>query len=229
MGLASATLAGVFVAIQILNGIIIPPLVAFVLAFTVLAMGLVRGRGGSRTILAGSVLAVLAVLGILPSAIADLSHPETPVGFVPTVVALVAAVTLVISAQQARRRAAASGVRPVAATASTVIFLAVLGSAAAAVTTDDAERQPGDVVVAAADTEYPARLEAANGDVAFFVMNEDLARHTFLIEGTDVSLEVPGSRSRRVETTLQVGQYRIYCDVAGHEDMEGTLVVSDRG
>lgn len=100
--------------------------------------------------------------------------------------------------------------------------VAVTGVAASQVTADPQET--GDVAVAAADTQYPDRVELASGDV-LWVDNQDPYRHTLVIEDTDVHVELPGSASVRVPTELEPGTYRYYCDVPGHEHMEGELVV----
>ena len=55
--------------------------------------------------------------------------------------------------------------------------------------------------------------------------NRDQIRHTFVIEGTNVRLEVPASKERRVQVELAAGEYRFLCDVVGHERMEGVLTV----
>ena len=68
-------------------------------------------------------------------------------------------------------------------------------------------------------------LAASAGLIGFHVANRDQIRHTFVIEGTNVKLEVPASKERRVEVELAAGEYRFFCDVPGHERMEGVLTV----
>jgi plastocyanin len=85
--------------------------------------------------------------------------------------------------------------------------------------------EPGDVVVEAVGALFPEQLQAPAGGAVLWVDNQDPIRHTFVIEGTDVHAELPGSSAVRVETDLAVGTYRFFCDVPGHERMEGELVV----
>ena len=73
--------------------------------------------------------------------------------------------------------------------------------------------------------EYPKVLLASEGLIGFHVTNEDPIRHTFVIDGTNVKLEVPASKQRRVEVELAAGEYRFFCDVPGHERMEGILTI----
>ena len=46
---------------------------------------------------------------------------------------------------------------------------------------------------------------------------------SFVVEGDELATVWPSSAD--VELDLEPGEYRYYCDVVGHEDMEGTLVV----
>lgn len=73
--------------------------------------------------------------------------------------------------------------------------------------------------------EFPETLTATAGSVGFVVENKDASRHTFVIEGRDVKLEGPSSKTRRVEANLPSGTYKFLCDVPGHENMTGTLTV----
>ena len=82
-----------------------------------------------------------------------------------------------------------------------------------------------DVELFAEGIEYPEVLDASAGLIGFHVTNRDPVRHTFVIDGTNVKLEVPASKGRRVEVELAAGEYRFRCDVAGHERMEGVLTV----
>ncbi len=58
-----------------------------------------------------------------------------------------------------------------------------------------------------------------------FVRNLDPYRHTVVIDGQVDTVEIPASSDVRSPIELESGTYRFYCDVTGHEDMAGTLVV----
>lgn len=68
---------------------------------------------------------------------------------------------------------------------------------------------------------------ASAGDVTFNYDNDGNLTHTLLVDGVDdFELRVT-SGGDTDEGTLQLdaGEYRIYCDVPGHESMEATLTV----
>jgi uncharacterized cupredoxin-like copper-binding protein len=58
-----------------------------------------------------------------------------------------------------------------------------------------------------------------------WVDNQDPFHHTFVIDGTDVREVLVASSSVRVPVDLAPGSYRFWCDVPGHESMEGVLDV----
>jgi len=58
------------------------------------------------------------------------------------------------------------------------------------------------------------------------VSNGDFVRHTFVVDDLDVSLSIPAGKARRTTVSATPGRYRFHCDIKGHENMEGTLVVS---
>lgn len=126
----------------------------------------------------------------------------------------------------AAREEPPNGARVVALAAGGVVVVGVAASVVITIGVEDDERQDGDIVVTSRDTAFPMRLTVPAGAVGFFVENEDVYRHTILIEGTDVEVELPGSTDRRFETELDPGEYRFYCDVPGHDSMAGTLIVT---
>ncbi|MEX2621268.1 MAG: hypothetical protein WD250_13725 [Egibacteraceae bacterium] len=46
-----------------------------------------------------------------------------------------------------------------------------------------------------------------------------------MIEGQLDAVELPANTDVRTPADLEPGTYRYYCDIVGHEAMEGTLVV----
>lgn len=227
---ATAVAAGVVSVMALLTtvlaGELIPPLVVIALLFAGGAVAIVR-TGAVDAAWPGYALAVFGVLalgGSMPFLVADLSHPESAAGFIPQML-LVCAVLLAGLGGVVSSRRAALPLPPVVATFVVVAVMGVIVSIVATATLSDDEAEPGDVEIVAEDVEYPAVVELEAGAVGFLVDNADPFRHTFLIEGTDVAQEVPGSTARRVEVDLEPGTYRYYCDVPGHEDMEGTLTV----
>ncbi|MPZ98210.1 MAG: hypothetical protein GEU80_02550 [Dehalococcoidia bacterium] len=223
---ALVVLAVIFIVIMVVNEAIIPPLIVFALVFAGLAYAVARWGKKRWVLIVATVLAALALISNVPFIVEDLTHPETAFSFIPTVISVLAAVVAVIAGLGAIFGFAPSLARPLggAAVAAALVVVVVSGFATAGV--DDAEAQPDDVTVLAEGVEYPETLAAPAGTVGFFLDNQDLIRHTFVIEGHDVKEELPGSSTKRVEVTLEPGEYTYICDVAGHERMEGVLTVS---
>jgi plastocyanin len=203
--------------------VIIPPVLLFGVIFAALAYAVWRWHARRWVLALAAVLALLAVIGNLDE---DLAHPETVAGFAPNVVILLAALLGAGAAVAALAGVNTALRRPTVGVVAALAVVLVAVSAVATLGLDDDEPRAGDIVVVAKDVEYPARLTASAGAIAFYVDNQDPIRHTFVIEDQDVEQELPGSTARRVAVTLAAGSYRFYCDVPGHDDMEGTLEVS---
>lgn len=221
-----AVMAVTFLGILLLALQIIPIVLVFAVIFGALGYAVRRWHARRWVLALAAVLAVLAVVGNLPFIVEDLAHPETLAGFGPTAIILLAALLGAAAAIAALLRVEATLRRPAVGGVAALAVVLVVVSAGATLGLEDDERQAGDIVVVAEDVEYPDRVTASAGTIALYVENEDIFRHTFLIEGEDVKQELPGATARRVEVTLAAGSYRFYCDVPGHEDMEGTLEVS---
>jgi plastocyanin len=219
-----STLCVVLISIQVVNTTFIPPVAAFAAVVAALAVALGRG-GGRRTLFAAAATALILVLVNLPVAIEDLRHPDTFAGFVPTAAALIAGIVVVVSgvlaaAQRAPRAALPSAVVAVAVMA---VCVAISGVASASVTGD--RREAHDIVIDVRAVAFPDVTIPA-GETALFVDNHDLIRHTLLIEGTDIDVELPGATARRVTVDLMPGTYQYICDVPGHDAMHGTISVT---
>jgi hypothetical protein len=197
--------------------VIIPPVLLFGVIFAALAYAVWRWHARRW------VLALLAVIGNLDE---DLAHPETIAGFAPNVVILLTALLGAGAAVAAPAGVNTALRRPTVVVVAALAVVLVAVSAVATLGLDDDDVAGLRLVVVAKDVEYPARLTASAGVIAFYVDNQDPIRHTFVIDGEDVEQELPGSIARRVAVTLAAGSYRFYRDVPGHDDMEGTLEVS---
>ena len=68
---------------------------------------------------------------------------------------------------------------------------------------------------------------ASAGDVTFDYENGGNLTHTLLVDGVDdFELRVTsGGDTDEGTVQLDAGEYRIYCDIPGHESMEATLTV----
>jgi plastocyanin len=219
-----STLCAVLISIQVVNATFIPPVAAFAVVVGALAVALARG-GGRRTSFAAAATALILVLVNLPVAIDDFRHPETFAGFVPTAAAFIAGIVVVVSGVLAATQRAPRAALPsaVAAVAVIAVCVAISGLASASVTSD--RREAHDIVIDVRSVAFPDVTIPA-GETGLFVDNHDLIRHTLLIEGTDIDVELPGATARRVTVDLMPGTYQYICDVPGHDAMRGNISVT---
>jgi len=212
--------------LQVTAGAVIPPVlilgIAYVI-FTPFLMGDRRWLG-----LAVSMVTVLALAGNAPVIIEDLANPESAPGFILTLVSVVAAAVLIVSGLGAFFRWSTSPVRVIAIGAAAVFAVGAVGSVLAAVTTPSDLAADGDIAVTAAKIEFvPGDIAAAAGTTGVWIENTDGIHHTFTIEDLGVDLEIPAFKAKRVEFEATPGTYEYICTVPGHENMTGTLTVSE--
>ncbi len=178
-----------------------------------------------RVALAAAALMSLVLLSGIPYIVGDLSHLESWGSFAPAAVSLVVGLAGAAAGFISFFAPETQGSRPLAIAAGALSIVLVVASVGASVSATSDAAQLNDVQLLAEGLEYPEVLEARAGLIGFHVANRDQVRHTFVIEGTNVRLEVPASKERRVEVELAVGEYEFRCDVPGHERMEGVLTV----
>ena len=223
IGLAAVGLS-LFV-IMALAGEVIPPVIVFGLIYLALGAAIYRWIERPRVVIAAATLGLLGLLANLPFLISDLSHIDTWASFIPNVFAVCLGLSGIAAGYISVFRPALTGARPLGLGATALAaVLAVLSIALSVAATSD-PAQAGDLQVIAKDVEYPETLTAGAGLVGIHVDNQDLFFHNFVIEELDVTLELPGSKARRLEVQLAPGEYRYACTVPGHERMEGTLTV----
>ncbi|HJR46506.1 MAG TPA: multicopper oxidase domain-containing protein [Actinomycetota bacterium] len=76
----------------------------------------------------------------------------------------------------------------------------------------------------------PKQLDAAAGSVTFEVTNEGQTEHNFGIVGQAATEMIPPGQSTTLQIpSLEAGEYKVLCEVAGHAGggMTATLVVTD--
>ncbi len=108
-----------------------------------------------------------------------------------------------------------------------MLAITLVSAGVAALLTATDSHQAGDVLVPVRDVTFPDEVRVASGDDVL-VENTDLVRHTFTVEGTDLSVELPERTNVRVGIDLPVGTYRIICAIPGHQNMTTNLVVERR-
>ncbi len=220
-------LALTLVAIVAVNGVFIPPLVVF--AILAAAMCGVLLRWGTRrwVYVLAAVFSGVFLASSVPFFVEDLAHPETFFSFFLACLAGIAAAVSIVGGLMAATVRAPRAPRAVAGAGAALAAVALAVSLVATLNVEADARAAGDIIVVAEDYEFaPGALSLPAGRVGIYIENEDLVRHTFVVEGTDAKQELPGSTGRRLELDLPPGEYRFYCDVPGHENMDGRLTVS---
>lgn len=215
----------VCVAVVVVAGAVIPPVVVFGIVFLVGLVLLVRpGRVGPVTL---GVASILFVLVNLPFVVDDLAHPDSFATFFPAAIGLLAGVVGAVALAGFLRRWPVRAIGRVGAAASALALVALGVGLAATLTVEDDVPQEGDLALATEGVEWvPDTLIAGSaGDVAVFISNTDPYRHTFAIDDLDVEVELPADTDRRASFTAAAGEYEFHCTVPGHEDMTGTLTV----
>lgn len=222
---AMLTVVLALIAVQLVAGHLIPPLMISGLIY--LAIGLVIGWRRSRWLLVAIILLTLVhVAGSIPFIVTNLAHPESPASFISDAVVGLAILTVLVGAILGLRSShPPRSRRPVALGAGSLAAVAVVVSLVAASGVDSDVQQPGDVPVEAISSTFPAHVEVPAGDAVLWIDNQDPFHHTLVVDGTDLKIDLPGSTSVRMPIALQLGTYRYYCDVPGHETMAGELAV----
>lgn len=224
VGWALLTTTGLLVSLQLLAGHVIPPLAIFGAILGLLGVATLRRR--ARWLLVIDAIAAGAYLvGSVPFFAANLAHPESPVSFLAEVFLLLALLTVVTGVvmrlrgvgARARRRTVVGAIG-MACVATVVSLVAAAGVVAEA-------RQDGDVPLVSERSTFPERIEVPAGAAVLWLDNKDPFHHTFLIDGTEVREVLAAGSSVRVPIELDPGSYRFWCDVPGHESMEGVLDV----
>ncbi len=220
-------LALALAAIVVANGVIIPPLVAFAVMSAGIAGALLRWRTRRRLVQLATILSSVIFASSVPFFVEDLAHPETFFSFFPASLASVTATVGVVAGLMGATGRAPGAPRAVAGAGAALVTIALAVSLVATLRVEGDARAAGDMVVVSEGYEFrPGTVSVSAGRVGIYIENEDLVRHTFVIEGRDAKQELPGLTGRRLELDLPAGTYRFYCDVPGHANMEGTLTVS---
>ena len=214
---------GVDLAVMALVGVVIPPLVAGAV-LSLVGIGLLARRPRAGIALLAAV-STLLLLTSAPSALAQLAHPESGIDFGHAAIHLGGRLVAIAAAVGAWRLASPVIGRRLGLLAGGLLSVTVLvGVIATVLATSRDPALPGDVTVVVRDFSFPAEVRVTRGD-SVFVENADLTRHTFTVEGTDVSQQLPPGAGVRFGIDLDAGTYRLFCAVPGHESMQAALVV----
>jgi plastocyanin len=218
------SVAALLAGYQLLAGHLIPPLAIFGTLTLVLGAVTLRRRG-RWLLVTDAVVAAVYLVGSVPFLVAHLAHPESPVSFLTEVFLLVAFLTVIVGAVLRLRGAGDPARRRTVLVGAGIAALATVGSLVAAITYDAEAPQDGDVPLVTERSGFPDAVEIPAGETVLWIDNRDPFHHTFVIDDTDVRAVLAANSSVRVPVDLLPGSYRFWCDVPGHESMEGTLHV----
>ena len=181
------------------------------------------------------VIAILAVVSGMPFIMFGLAHFRSAMEFIPAALGLAGAVPAIVFAALdllRRRQREPEGAHPTAASvfagvAGIVIALSVVSLVLTFTTADEvsAGDREGAREVRLREVKFdPEELALPAGrEVKVFIDNEDRVTHTFTIEGTDVDEEIRPLSQKVLTFTLQPGEYKLQCEVPGHETMDGSV------
>jgi plastocyanin len=224
VGAALLSMTAAMLLVQLLARHVIPPLAIF--AGVTAVLGLATWRRAPRWLLGvDGVVAVLYLAGSVEFMVANLAHPESPAGFLAEVVVLLGFLTVLLGAVTGIARRGDGARRISVRVAGAILAVAVVGSAIAATGVDSTARQDGDVTITSERSVFTPQVETVAGTSVLWVDNRDPFHHTIVIDDTDIRADMVALTSVRVPVDLEPGSYRFWCDVPGHEAMEGVLHV----
>jgi plastocyanin len=201
---------------------IIPPMATGVV-LTVVGIGLMRVRRRAGIIVL-ALTAVVLLIGSIPFVVDHIGHPESGFDWMHILIGTFGRLFVLGVAVNTWRSSS-----DVAARTTGVLALGVLGALAsvalvATAATSGDERRDGDITVSIDSTAFPDQIVAGSGDV-LFIDNSHIFRHSFTVEGTDIDAELPALQAVRVPIDIPTGTYTVICNVPGHEEMTGVLIV----
>jgi plastocyanin len=215
-------LAALLALYQVVTAPFIPVLTVFTIVYAAVGIGLWRAPRRWLRVVAG-VVAAAYLVGAAPVFIEHFAHPESPLGFVIDSLLLIGLGLVIVGVVRALR-GAGPGRRPLLISAGTLAVAAAAVSLIAAAGVDSDARQPEDLALEVADWIFPDITVPASTP-ALWVDNQDPFHHTFVVEDTGIHQALPASTAVRIPLDLAPGTYTYLCDVPGHEEMRGELVV----
>lgn len=221
---ATLTWVAAHVAMMALTREFIPPLaVTSVLGIAIAVFVIRRPVAGAWT---AATVAVVHLVVSMRFTLDDIQHPETPPAFMHAVLGVLAMLLAIVAGAAIIRRRRTSPRPLLLATAVLVLTGAVVSTVATLATSSDVAGSEDATLVAEAIAWSDDHVTVPSGGT-LYLDNEDLARHTFTVEDTDLDVEMPAGRGVLVHVDLSPGTYAFICDVRGHETMTGTLTVTD--
>lgn len=203
------------------------PLFGVPLLLSLACIRLVPRHSRTRTPVGLAALAVLAVLVLDPF---RLTHPDnfldfaSPVTIVAGLLTVVTGTALGFVGSRARVERA---VKAVMRAGALLLVAVVLASAALTLAPSGRVGAAGEVLVVTEDSRFdPDELDVGPG-ARILVRNVDWFAHTFTVFDLGISEYVPprGETLIEIPPNAAAANYPLTCEVLGHWDMDGTLLV----
>jgi hypothetical protein len=224
-GVFTLVLAGAATMLLVIRGL--DPALAVDLLLMLVGLGLVnRDRRAGAIILLIAAVIFMIFGGFF--AVQVLGVPRSTIYFMLNVVYMVAgAATLIASIALVRRdRSPSRPARLVALSAAAVVALLAVVALVVRLSYEQPLPAAGDTNLLAEDNEFrPVEITSNGQPLIVVVDNKDLALHTFSIEELQVSEDLPGGVRTEVSFEADAGTYEYFCEIFGHDDMKGTLIV----
>ncbi len=206
--------------------VLIPPVLVIGLIFAAFIPFL---RDGKRRVALGlAIFGILALAGNVPALVDELTHLDSAPAFILTLLSVLGVVVAIGAGIGAFRSTSRPPTRPIVYGAAAVFVVLAATSVAISATTDSDSVQAGDIEMVAEKVEFgPEAITISADGGGVWIDNKDGIRHTFTIEGQGVDLQIPALKAKRIDLDLASGTYEFICTVPGHENMTGTLTVTN--
>jgi plastocyanin len=183
-----------------------------------------RGRVVAFTVFASSTMVPNLVFGG-----PDFTHLDSAGSFVPQLFVTLSIVLAIVGGVGELRQWSTDIVRTVLGRSAAVLAVGVAVSLVVSATAPSDDPLVGDVVVDADGFAWAPGVVTYDASEAsgLWIDNRDFAHHTFAVPNLGIEIQLPASKSRRVELgDVAAGEYQFRCTIPGHENMTGTLIVT---
>lgn len=214
--------AGVDIAVMTLTGVVIPP-VAIGAVVSIAGVALLR-RFPRGAVAALATISVLLVVTGAPFVVPLLAHPGSAVDFFHAAVHLGGRLVAIAAAVAVWRQASPAAALWLGRLAFAALCAAAVVAAVGMARTPHDAPAADDVTVVIRDFAFPSQVQVSSGG-SIFAQNADFVGHTFSVESTGLSHQLPGRAGLRFAVDLEPGSYRLFCAVPGHEAMQTDLIV----
>jgi plastocyanin len=224
-GVFTLVVAGAATMVFVIRGF--DPALAVDLVLMLVGLSLInRDRRSGVIVLLIATIIFLVFGGFF--AVQVLPVPRSTTYFLLNVVYIVVGLATLIASIALMRsgRSPNATARRVAIGMAVVIGGMVLVAGALRLTYDEPSLASGEIGLRAEDNEFePTRLAGSGETVTIVIDNRDQALHTFSIDNLGVDEDLPGGLRSQVTFKAEPGTYVYYCQIFGHDDMKGKLIV----